>query len=153
MIFMKTPLIQHLNLPELTQVVSTLPSVGKLAISANKLVYLDINDDFVHLLFPLLQNTKIKKPDYFRDNLGGAHISVIYPEERNLIFKEELNKEHFFQIQKMVVAEIGLKKYYALIVQSPSLLEIRRKHGLPDQLCFKGYAIDFHITIGVEHKI
>lgn len=146
---MKNPLIKKLDLPKLLNTALLLEPIGKLALSPNKLLYLDIDDAYVHQLFPLLNSTAIQKPNYFGKGSTGAHISVIYPEERAFLFKEELNKEHQFKIKEAVIAEIGLKKYYVLIVQSPSLLEIRRRHGLSDLLDFKGYAIDLHITLGV----
>jgi len=34
------------------------------------------------------------------------------------------------------------------LVESPSLLKLRRRYDLSDMLCFKGYSIGFHITIG-----
>lgn len=79
----------------------------------------------------------------------GAHITVIYPEESPNIHIQlkELNQIHHFSIKDLVMAEIGPKNYYVLLVESPSLLALRRKYALTDLLNFKGYGIDFHITI------
>lgn len=168
----KIPNTVKLNLPELINTASHLPLRGILAISANNLVYLDIDDAYIHQLFPLLQkqpvlqNQQIKKPDYFGETSAGAHITVIYPEEyqrknknqnkngkENIkIHKKELNQTHHFVINEIVTAEIGLKTYYVLLIESPSLLQLRRKYNLPDQLCFKGYAIGLHITIGIGNE-
>ncbi|HBY55981.1 MAG TPA: hypothetical protein DEG23_04115 [Coxiellaceae bacterium] len=123
---------------------------GKLMISDNNLVYLNIDDEYIHRLFPLLQNQQIKKPDYFTDEKPvGAHITAIYPEENRKIRKEELDQEHVFTVKDIVTAEIDTKTYYAILVDSSSLLQLRRRHGLSDMLCFKGYSIGFHITIGI----
>lgn len=122
---------------------------GYLSITAENLVYLDINDDYIHQLFPLLQNNLITKPDYFGENLIGAHISVIYPEENKLVREECLNKKHYFNIKDLYVATLNCKKYYVITVASHTLLQLREKYGLPEMLCFKGHMIEFHITIGI----
>jgi hypothetical protein len=97
----------------------------------------------------LLKDEGIKKPDYFGLKSAGAHITVAYPEEGRVINKEDLAQEHGFLIKNAVTAEIGQKKYYVLLVESSSLLQLRKKYKLPDLLSFKGYSIGFHITIGV----
>ncbi|HEX4045091.1 MAG TPA: hypothetical protein VHZ76_05435 [Gammaproteobacteria bacterium] len=147
---MKTPLIEKLNIPELLNTASYLPSNGKLAISDNNLIYLDIDDAYIHQLFPLLENQQIKKPDYFGGKSAGAHITVIYPEENKIINDDDFNREHNFIVKDIVTAMIGLKTYYVILVESPSLLKLRRRYDLSDKLCFKGYSIGFHITIGVK---
>lgn len=147
---MKTPLIKNLTMPKLMNAASHLSINGKIAITENNLVYLDVDDAYIHQLFPLLKNHHIKKPNYFGKKSAGAHITIIYPEENTKINKNDLNEKHDFIIKNIVSAEIGTKTYYALLVESPTLLQLRRKYGLPDILCFKGYSIGFHITIGVR---
>ena len=147
---MNLPVIEYLNIPELVNDVSGLATRGRLAISDNNLVYLDVHDDYIHQLFPLFANQKIKKPDYFGVGSVGAHISIIYPEENILVSSDDLTDEHEFEIKGAFVADMGLKRYYALMVNAPSLLLLRRKYGLSDMLPFKGYSIGFHITIGVQ---
>lgn len=153
---MKIPNTIKLNLPELLQTAADLPLSGKLMKSHNNLVYLDVDDDYVHRLFPLLkdglpENTAaIKKPDYFGKESAGAHVSVIYPEENKVIQLKDLNQVHHFKIKEFVAADIGAKKYFVLLVESESLLALRRKHGLSDLLCFKGYGIEFHVTVGTR---
>lgn len=148
---MKTPIMEKLNIPLLINAASHLNTKGKLAISNRGLVYLDIDDAYIHELFPFFQNEKIKKPDYFGIGMAGAHITVIYPEENIKINVEELGSSHDFTIKNLVSAVIDLKTYYILLVESSSLLQLRRKYGLLDRLCFKGYLIGFHITIGVKY--
>lgn len=147
---MKIPHIIKLNIPELIHAAGYLAKKGMLAKTSNHLIYLDIDDAYIQKLFPLLKNKGIKKPDYFSKNSAGAHISVIYPEEGKLINEDDLNREHDFSIKDIVSAEINRKIYYVLLIESPSLLQLRRHYALPDSLSFKGYAIDFHITIGVS---
>jgi len=147
---MQVPQLTTLNIPELKHAAALLPATGKLAISHNHLVYLDIDDNYIYQLFPLLKTPHIEKPNYFSTYGVGAHISVIYPEENKILQQKYLGQEYHFTLQEMVIAEINLKKYYILLVQSPALLHIRRKHELPDKLNFKNYEIGFHITIGVS---
>jgi hypothetical protein len=147
---MKIPRITKLNFPDLLSAASHLESTGKLIALRNNFTYLDIDNDYVHQLFPLLQKHDVKKPDYFGAKAAGAHITVIYPEENKIMTKEDLNKEHSFIIKNIVAAEIDKKIYYVLLVESSSLLQLRKKYHLSELLCFKGYAIGFHITLGVS---
>ncbi|MCD6040033.1 MAG: uncharacterized protein K0S27_1433 [Gammaproteobacteria bacterium] len=147
---MNLPIIKDLNISQLANALSGLATKGRLAISDNNLVYLDISDHYINRLFLFLENQKIKKPDYFGIGGIGAHISVIYPEENIGINRDDVDKEHEFKVKSAFTAEIGLKKYYALKVDAPSLLLLRRKYHLSDMLPFKGYSISFHITIGVQ---
>ena len=146
-----TPRIIKQDIPHIIKTVRQLSTSGKLAVSSNRLIYLDIDDNYIHQAFPLLQNKAINKPNYFGEKSAGAHVSVIYPEEKQMIDKSDLNKEHEFIIKNLVAAEIGHKIYYAILVESPSLLQLRRKYGLPNLLNFKGYLIGFHITIGYSN--
>lgn len=53
---MKIPFITNLKVPLLNKAASKLPSTGKIAVSNNNLIYLDIDDEYVHQLFLLLKN-------------------------------------------------------------------------------------------------
>ncbi|WBV65335.1 hypothetical protein PGH44_12590 [Legionella pneumophila] len=81
-----------LNNPALLNKAMQLKSIGKVALSQNQLTYLKIHDEWIHELFPLLQNEQIRKPDYFGNESIGAHISIIYPEENTTINPKELIK-------------------------------------------------------------
>lgn len=147
---MKFPVQTKINIPTILTLANTLSLQGSLGVTKDNLTYLNIDDKFIHDLFPLLKNPRIKKPAYFGKGLVGAHISVIYPEENICVEDGDLMSQHVFSIKEFISAEMGQKKYYALLIKSPGLLALRRKYDLPDLLDFKGYAIDFHITIGVE---
>lgn len=149
---MLIPAMKKINNPELLGAASCLNAFGRLVLSDNKLIYLDIDDAYVHRLFPLLTNAAIKKPDYFKKGSVGAHVTVAYPEEQSIFDKRDFGKEYHFKIKELVAADIYLKKYYVLIVDSPMLRQLRAKHGLPEQLNFKQHLIDFHITIGVSES-
>lgn len=148
--YKKTPKIIKLDIPELINAASYLPSDGKLATSDNNLIYLDIDDAYIHQLFPFLKSQPLKKPDYFGEKSVGAHITVIYPEENKIISNDDLNQEHKFIVKDIVTAEIELKTYYVILVESPSLLKLRGRYCLSDMLCFKGYSIGLHITVGIQ---
>jgi hypothetical protein len=144
------PNITPLKLPNMIDAARRLLSKGITQKTENNLFCLSIDDAYIHQLFPLLKNERIKKPAYFGEKSIGAHITIIYPEESKNINVDDLQKEHSFFVKDIVSAEIGQKIYYVLLIESPSLLKLRKKYGLPDLLCFKGYSIGFHITIGVK---
>jgi hypothetical protein len=100
-----------------------------------------------------LENERIKKPDYFGEKSVGAHITIVYPEENINIHVHDLQQEHTFFVKNIVATEIDQKAYYVLLIDSPSLLQLRRKYNLPDLLCFKGYSVRFHVTIGVKDEV
>jgi hypothetical protein len=112
--------------------------------------YLKIDDDYIHQIFPLLGIEDVEKPDCFSPLSIGAHISVIYAEESRLIEKQDVGTKHQFRVTDVFSTIIGVKKYYGLMVESPSLIALRSKYNLPEILCFKGYSINLHITIGAQ---
>jgi Swiss Army Knife, 2H phosphoesterase domain len=138
-----------LHYPKLIQSAKLLLAKGKLAIF-DQFVYAQVSDNYVHQLYALLEDKHIIKPDYFGEQYIGAHITVIYPEEYVKFDEKDLGQEHNFLIKELIAAKINQKIYYALLVESVSLMQIRKKYDLPDLLCFKGYQIGFHITIGVK---
>ena len=143
------PKIIPLKLPRIIQAARRLTANGVTQLTKNNLFCLDVDDAYVHQLFPLLKDGTIQKPDYFGAQSIGAHITIIYPEEQKKIQEKDLQKEHHFSVKEIVTAEIGPKIYYVLLVDSPSLLQLRHKYGLPDILSFEGCSIGFHITVGV----
>lgn len=140
-----------LHLPKLIVAAKRLPLKGVTCLTENKLFCLDVNDDFIHQLFPYLEIEGIKKPNYFGEKAVGAHITIVYPEETQRINLQTLHQEHSFSIKDVVSAQIGRKIYYVVLVESDSLLKLRRELGLADLLNFKGYEIGFHITIAVKN--
>lgn len=141
---------ERLIFPELLYQAKHFKIEGTLALSLSGLVYLDIDDNYILELFPLLHTKyqEVARPDYFDMDAIGAHISAVYPEENRRIPDEELGKKYQFKIMGLYSVVLNNKKYYILLVNSPSLLIFRAKYGLPNQLKFKGYGIDLHITIG-----
>ncbi len=75
---------------------------------------------------------------------------MIYPEENKFISEECLKKKHYFNIKDLYVATLNFKKYYVITVASHTLLQLRKKYGLSEMLCFKGHMVELHITIGIS---
>lgn len=147
---MKKLSISQLHNPRLLYKARELDASGRIAISSRQLTYLKVDDAWIHELFPCLPDPLIQKPDYFGEDAIGAHISIIYPEENKAIRQDDLDQKHQFKIRYPAKATLQKKSYYVLIVEAPSLTKLRKKYGLPERLCFKGYFISFHITLGVE---
>jgi hypothetical protein len=143
------PDIVSLKLPKLIDAAQRLSLKGSTQTTENNLFCLSIDDAYIHQLFPLLEDGRVKKPDYFGEKSVGAHITIIYPEENKKVDAYDLQQELSFFVKDIVTAEIGQKTYYVLLIESPSLLKLRKKYSLPKLLSFKGYSIGFHITIGV----
>lgn len=113
--------------------------------------YLKVDDNYIHQLFPLLKDDSLIKPDYFSKKGVGAHITVFYPEENIILSNDELGQDYKFNITGLYKTQLGMKEYHILLVESPSLIELRKKYGLPESLTYKGYNICFHLTIAVRY--
>jgi len=127
-----------------------LAPIGFIANARDNLTYLNIDDDYIHALFPFLANKQVCLPDYFSKDLIGAHISVIYPEENTTIIQSDLGQIHYFTIKEIYTTELDLKQYYLLLIESPCLVAFRKKYDLASKPCFKNHVIEFHITIEVS---
>ena len=145
----------RIHRPLLCMQAQKLPHTGVLCQADNGYTYLDIDDSYIYTLHPLLVNagTIIHRPDYFGEGGIGAHISVIYKEERAIHGKQlPIGGRHSFEIYDLCYANIDKKRYYVLRVVSPSLEGVRTSCGLPIFLNFKGHAVPHHITIGVSSR-
>ncbi|MBX9704483.1 MAG: hypothetical protein K2X39_10055, partial [Silvanigrellaceae bacterium] len=114
--------------------------------------YLKIDDNYIHLIHPLLAAFgPINKPAYFTPPEDvGAHISIIYPEEKMKLLPHNVGQKHTFLIDGLIKAKYGVKEYFALSVISPSLTAFRQAHHLRPKPTFKDQEIIFHITLGVR---
>lgn len=131
---------------------SKLLKQGIVSQAENNLVYLNIHDDFIHELYPLLNDKKIIKPSYFDEDGIGAHISIIYPEEKKVLQEKDNGVIHAFNIIGLFAAELDEKEYFVLGIDAPSLLLLRKYYNLPEKLCIKNIFVGFHITIGVKDQ-
>lgn len=145
--------LQQLNIPHLISKAIALPATGRLEKSSEGYTYLNIDDRFIHDLYPLLPpHTNIIKPDYFNKYTMGAHITVVYPEEKTIIDPIHLGEEHTFTILGVYTGVIMPKQYFVLLVNAPSLTALRNKYKLGPKLSFKKHHIDLHITVGVIQR-
>jgi hypothetical protein len=130
-----------------------LPCCGKLK-SESGFVYVNVDDRYIHDLIPFLEDLGFEKPPYFgREDLVGAHITVIYPKEMQeyaLSAIEEVGKSiAFTPLYCKIVSPPTWKEIdlvYLIVVEAKELDDIRIKYGLPKQ------KYDYHITIGVKAK-
>jgi hypothetical protein len=146
--------IYQLKVRDLEESIKSLPKQGKIKIKFNGFSYVDIDDDFIHRVYPLIQDQAIAKPDYFdskADNIG-AHISIVYPDENILLPQSEEDKLISFAIEGLYVADLSDKQHYALKVSSPELIDLRSRYGLPEKLNLSGVWVDPHITVAVKFK-
>lgn len=139
----------------LSDALKALPTVGKLTLLDGNYLYLDVSNDYIDTLYPLLENNikeRISQPNYFTNEKShiGAHASVIYPEEKIIQnISGYLVKDYDFTVQGLFAKDIHTKRYYALKIQSPELLTLRQQNQLPNELNFRGNNISFHITLAV----
>jgi hypothetical protein len=140
---------------KILNIIARLPKSGIVKLGLDGFSYVDIDDDFIHLLQPELKDKRIIKPDYFNEETHyiGAHISITYPEEQIFLDSSEQGAQIYFAIQGLFSAKLLNKTYYILKVESPEVLAIRAKYGLADQLQLTGHLIDLHITIAVQYEV
>ncbi len=142
--------IQQFEMSSATrQVIENLPQEGRIKISANCFSYLDIDDNFIYQVYPLLDYPGVMKPDYFcaSNNYIGAHISITYPEENTQLDPIESDKSITFEVAGLYYADLADTRYFVLKVDAPALIKIRKKYGLGDKMQLKDYTIEPHITI------
>lgn len=123
-----------------------LPHTGVLTQHSDGFVYLKVDNDYIHVLFPMLRAHGFHKPPYFRrPGAVGAHISVMYKDE--IPYHKpiaEIGKVFTFTPTKLALVRVkGRTQYIILEIQSPELEELRKKYGLSPYL--KNHA--FHISI------
>jgi len=117
-------------------------------------VYVDLEDDYIHKLYTLIREHGFQEPPYFgKQELVGAHVSVIYPaESKEYKIKkiQELGQKICFELTGCEIVYPpdwpGVEKAYILLIDAPELDELRDKYGLPPK------SNAFHITIGIKQK-
>lgn len=139
--------------PEIENLIkSNLTLQGILKKTPQGMIYLDIDDNYIHQLYPLISENEIKKPPYFTlfDPPHGAHCPVI-------LSKESQKMDHFPFLGKRINFKIkGLfsvnpnswkevDKVFFLSIESKELEELRETYRLPAKI----YGHDFHIVIGI----
>lgn len=136
------------NQPCALQEAFALPHAGCLKQKENGFIYLDVTNDFIKSVVPLLDYPgEIRVPPTAKRSVG-AHISVFYEKEK--IAPAELNSEFTFDIKEIRSftnhTRDGLKKLWVIAVNSQELEQLREKYGCSSKL--NGH--DFHITLGKQ---
>lgn len=128
---------------------------GVLKQKDNGYLYVEVSNDFISDLLPLISAPgTIVPPRHYTSKKGiGAHISVMYENEQieNEIWEiKELGQEYTFAVMELRTVKLSkdnkMKKLWLLAVDAPELEQLRMSYGLSPKL--KGH--DFHITIGTQ---
>lgn len=126
--------LKVLDQPEiLAYAEQNLPLKGVLKDNGRGFIYLKVDDNFIHQLWPMLEMEGLQAPDYFRSTTApGAHISVFYEEETNNIPQiAELGRPFTFTPER--VSSFFLRddeELFLIQVNSPELEALRVHYGL-----------------------
>ncbi len=127
-----------------------LPMEGELKIKSSGFVYLKVDDDYIHTLFPMLglKAEGFKEPPYFRTKEApGAHISVFYEDEH--IVPTEIGQYFHFELKQITIIKTSKDTSYAILqVESPELEKLREEYGLSPKL----FGHEFHISLAKKTK-
>ncbi len=130
---------------------------GKGVIKRGKqgMIYLDIDNLFITMMFPYLQKVGLMRPPYFNlfNSPEGAHIPLILPREVAFHYLNEIEgigKEISFEIEGLYSMKPDswpeVEEVWFFKVTSPELEDFRRRHLLPPLPM--GHS--FHIAIAVR---
>lgn len=118
---------------------------GQLIVKSDGFGYIKVEDDYIHVLFPMLglEEDGFKEPPYFRtEEAPGAHISVFYVDEN--IIPEEAGQSFRFELKQIVIVKPSKDISYAVLqVISPELEKLREKYGLSSKL----FGHEYHISL------
>ncbi|NGX46208.1 MAG: hypothetical protein K940chlam2_01394 [Chlamydiae bacterium] len=136
------------NQPAALEKALTLCYEGVLRQKENGFVYLDVSNEFVTEVTPLLELPGQLRVPPTSSRSVGAHISVFY--EKEDVIPEELDEKFSFDVNEVrsftMHTRDGLKKLWVLAVHSPELEMLRERNGCVSKL--NGH--DFHITLGKQ---
>jgi hypothetical protein len=138
--------------PMIDYIFENLPEYGTLTQDSEGFVYVDIPNDYIYKLFPMIGEKGFVKPPYFGPGLHGAHISVIYASEakENNIQIKEVGQTIYFSPKACETVKPSkwkqVDQVYIITVDAPALNKLRKRYGLRDA------AYPFHITIGVKYN-
>lgn len=139
------------NQPSVIVEACNLSDQGLLTQKPNGFVYLNVSNEFITALAPLLEIPgELKSPPTAARSVG-AHISV-FDESENIV-PLELGHSFSFQVKEVrslvIHTRDGLKKLWIIAVDSPELEALRQNYGCTPKL--KGH--DFHITLGKQMPV
>lgn len=121
---------------------------GTLKQKENGFVYLDVSNEFIKEILPLLDHEGELRPPPMASRSVGAHISVFYEKEN--IVPGELGSDFSFDVKEIrsftLNTRDGLKKLWVMAVHSPELENLRKAYGCTPKL--NGH--DFHISLAKQ---
>lgn len=135
----------------LNYIMTCLPKYGILRRDERGLIYVKIDNNYIHKLIDFIKDEGFEVPPYFGEGLHGAHITVISPEE--VIYYAlgevaECGQVIRFQPKSCRVVHpptwASGEKAFLITVEAPELEKLREKYQLPKN------KYDFHITVGIK---
>lgn len=121
---------------------------GVLKSGPKGLIYMKVDDNYIHHLFSILEPAVYVAPPYFRrSDAIGAHIPVFYADEVKKIEQlgemKELGSTYSFKIRKLAILSDKNHDYIVLQIESSELEALRKKYQVSPLL--RGH--DFQLTI------
>lgn len=126
---------------------ANLPLKGRLLQKSDGYVYLKVDDEYIHRLFPMLGLDKgYKEPPYFRTKEApGAHISIFYSGEN--VYPEEIGRIYHFELKDIAIVKPAKDTLYVILqVESKELESLRKKYGLSPKL----HNHEYHISLAIK---
>ena len=126
--------------------------MGTLRQTEEGFVYLDVDDDFIFRLAPLIDagEYELQLPPYFSgDRRAGAHVTVMSAEEvgqYGVGAIGELGKQYVFTVTAFGSIALEKARAWFVIVECPKLSLLRHKYGLPAK------EMAFHITVATGRR-
>lgn len=134
--------------PAALETAAALSNQGILKQKKNGFVYLDVSNDFINSIAPLIETQGRFSPSPISRRAIGAHINVFHESEN--ITPEELNQTFSFEVKEIrsftFHSRKGLKKLFVIAVHAPELEALREKYNRSPKIRDR----DFHITIGKQ---
>jgi hypothetical protein len=144
---------KDVDIPDALTLAAKINAIAQLQIKANGFVYLNVSNEYIEQLTPLLPINGEFRPLPTRPKMMGAHISVLHENEMiaNGIWEPtEVGSWFNFEIKALRYIDRhtrqGKERLWILAVDSPALQCLRLRYGLNPKL--QGH--DFHITLGHE---
>jgi hypothetical protein len=141
--------------PQVIEKALVLDNFGVLKQKENGYLYLDVTNEFISEIIPLIEcEGRLVPPRHYTSKKGiGAHISVMYENERidhEIWNVRELGHTYSFNVKELRTVKITrdgrMKKLWLLALEAPTLERLRENYGLSNKI--KGH--DMHITIGYQ---
>lgn len=135
----------------LNYIFTRLPKHGILRRDERGLIYVKIDNNYIHKLIEFIKGEGFEVPPYFGEGLHGAHITVISPEEVIYYALSEITEcGHVMRFQPKSCKIVhpptwpSGEKAFLITIEAPDLEKLREKYRLPKN------KYDFHITIGIK---